>query len=143
MTATLTTSSNFSHYFSSSKCTTTHYENKQFFSGQEKYIHKISTFIENDTHPNKPLVFKTEPGCGIKTILVNWQKNQTINAYRKEKTLSIMHFASNGSNNRNYFYSLYRIIIKLRESLKLKQNVDLLEENIRKFFAYWLDICSA
>jgi len=27
--------------------------------------------------------------------------------------------------------------------LKLKQNVDLLEENIRKFFAYWLDICSA
>lgn len=37
-----------------------------------------------------------------------------------------MHFASNGSNNRNYFYSLYRIIIKLRESLKLKQNVDLL-----------------
>jgi hypothetical protein len=27
--------------------------------------------------------------------------------------------------------------------LKLKQNVDLLEENIRKFFAYWLDICSS
>jgi len=25
----------------------------------------------------------------------------------------------------------------------LKQNVDLLEENIRKFFAYWLDIVSA
>ena len=54
-----------------------------------------------------------------------------------------MHFASNGSNNKNYFYSLYRIIIKLRQALKLKQNVDLLEENIRKFFAYWLDLCSA
>jgi len=55
----------------------------------------------------------------------------------------IMHFASFGSNNSNYFYSLYRIIIKLREALKLKQNVDLLEEKIRKYFAYWLDLCSS
>jgi hypothetical protein len=54
-----------------------------------------------------------------------------------------MHFASSGSNNCNYFYSLYRIIIRLREAFKLKQNVDLLEENIRKFFAYWLNLCSS
>ena len=54
-----------------------------------------------------------------------------------------MHFASAGSNDSNYFYSLYQLIIKLKESLKLKQNVDLLEENIRKFFSYWLDIASS
>jgi hypothetical protein len=54
-----------------------------------------------------------------------------------------MHFASGGSNDSNYFYSLYQIIIKLKEALKLKQSVDLLEENIRKFFAYWLDIVSS
>lgn len=54
-----------------------------------------------------------------------------------------MHFASSGSNNSNYFYSLYRIIIKLREALKLKQNVDLLEEKIRNYFPYWLDLCNS
>lgn len=54
-----------------------------------------------------------------------------------------MHFASNGSNDSNYFYSLYQIIIKLKEYLKLNQGVDLLEENIRKFFAYWLDLASS
>ena len=47
-----------------------------------------------------------------------------------------------GSNNSNYFYCLYRIIIKLRETLKIKQAFDLLEEKIRKYFTYWLDICS-
>jgi len=99
---------------SSSKCTLQYYEQKRFFSGQEKYIHKISSYIEDDSQPNKPLVFKTEPGCGIKTILVNWQKTHNQTQFKKEKILSIMHFASNGSNNRNYFYSLYRIIIKLR-----------------------------
>lgn len=65
-----------------------------------------------------------------------------INQGNKKKLLSILHFASNGSNHCNYYYSLHRIIIRLRESLKLKQNVDLLEENIRKFFAYWLDLVS-
>ena len=33
-------------------------------------------------------------------------------------------------------------MIKLREILKIKQGVDLLEEKIRKYFAYWLDICN-
>lgn len=65
------------------------------------------------------------------------------NQAKKEKILTIMHFASGGSNDSNYFYSLYQIITKLKEALKLKQNVDLLEENIRKFFAYWLDIVSS
>jgi arabinogalactan endo-1,4-beta-galactosidase len=80
----------------------------------------------------------------MKAILGQWEKGvRAANAARKEKTLTIMHFASAGSNDSNYFYSLYQIIIKLKEALKLKQSVDLLEENIRKFFAYWLDIVSA
>lgn len=34
-------------------------------------------------------------------------------------------------------------MIKLREALKIRQRVDLLEEKIRKYFAYWLDTCSS
>lgn len=73
----------YTNYIDSSKCTIQHYQQKKFFSGQEKYIHKINSWIEDDSHPNKPLVFKTEPGCGIKTILVNWQKNLALNPYKK------------------------------------------------------------
>lgn len=80
----------------------------------------------------------------MKTILGQWERGvRQSNHNRKEKILTIMHFASGGSNDSNYFYSLYQIIIRLKQALKLKQNVDLLEENIRKFFAYWLDIVSA
>lgn len=80
----------------------------------------------------------------MKTILSQWEKGIRLsNQARKEKILTITHFASGGSNDSNYFYSLYQIIIKLKEALKLKQSVDLLEENIRKFFSYWLDIVSA
>lgn len=62
---------------------------------------------------------------------------------QKYKILPIIHFASNGGNNSNYFYCLYRIVIRLREALKIRQRVDLLEEKIRKYFAYWLDTCSS
>ena len=55
----------------------------------------------------------------------------------------VVHFASMGGNNTNYFYAIYRLLIKLRESLKIKQKVELLEEKIRKYFAYWLDVCGA
>lgn len=51
----------------------------------------------------------------MKTILSQWEKGiKTTNNTRKEKILTIMHFASGGSNDSNYFYSLYQIIIKLK-----------------------------
>lgn len=54
----------------------------------------------------------------------------------------LLHFGSIGGNNTNYFQAIYRLLIRLREALKIKQKVELLEEKIRKFFAYWLDVCS-
>jgi hypothetical protein len=47
-----------------------------------------------------------------------------------------------GGNNCNYFYAIYSILIKLRENFNIKQKVELLEERLRKYFYYWLDICS-
>ena len=54
----------------------------------------------------------------------------------------LLHFGSIGGNNTNYFHAIYRLLIRLREALKIKQKVELLEEKIRKYFAYWLDVCS-
>jgi ribosomal protein L5 len=56
--------------------------------------------------------------------------------------LTILHFGTTGGNNSNYFYAIYRILIKLREELNIGQKVELHEEKIRKYFAYWLDICN-
>lgn len=83
MRDTHTTSSKTYFIFSSGKATIQHYQQKRFFPGQEKYIHKINSYIEEDSETNKPLIFRTEPGCGIKTILVNWEKNQHTSNYKK------------------------------------------------------------
>ena len=53
----------------------------------------------------------------------------------------ILHFATTGGNNSNYFYAIYRILIKLREELNIDQKVELHDEKLRKYFAYWLDVC--
>jgi hypothetical protein len=54
----------------------------------------------------------------------------------------ITHFASMGGNSRNYSYAIYSLLIKLREAFNINQKVELLEEKLRKFFYYWLDLCS-
>lgn len=53
-----------------------------------------------------------------------------------------MHFASTGTKSSNYFYAIYRILIQLRESLDLDQKIELLEEKLRRFFGYWLDLAN-
>jgi hypothetical protein len=51
----------------------------------------------------------------MKTILSQWEQGVRLsNETRKEKILTINHFASGGSNDSNYFYSLYQIIIRLK-----------------------------
>ncbi|CAM6001236.1 unnamed protein product [Sphagnum balticum] len=112
---------------SSSEVVLDHYASKRVLPGQEKHVYKINSWLEEENTPNRPLVFRTEPGCGMKTILSSWVRGARGVQGRKDKLLTIMHFASYGSNDSNYFYSLYRIIIRLREALKLKQGVDLLE----------------
>lgn len=56
--------------FSSSKAVLDHYQSKKVWPGQEKHIHKINGWLEEDCE--RPLVFKTEPGCGMKSILSQW-----------------------------------------------------------------------
>lgn len=59
-----------------------HYHSKKLETGQEKHIHKINGWLEEDT--DKALVFRTEPGCGMKSILAQWQKGlEATNATRK------------------------------------------------------------
>ena len=99
--------------FSSSRAVLDHYQSKKVWPGQEKHIHKINGWLEEDNE--KALVFRTEPGAGMKTILSQWEKGIRVsNNTKKEKVLTITHFASGGSNDSNYYYSLYQIIIKLK-----------------------------
>ena len=41
----------------------------------------------------------------------------------RKNDLMILHFGTTGGNNSNYFYALYRILIKLREELNIDQKV--------------------
>jgi len=61
---------------------------------------------------------------------------------RDFKDVMITHFASAGGTNSNYFYAIYRILIKLREAFNINQKVELLEKKLVKNFNYWLELCS-
>lgn len=79
---------------------------------------------------------------GKKTLLVKWFEYHQAQKSQKKNDLIILHFATTGGNNSNYFYAIYRILIKLREELNIGQKVELHEEKLRKYFAYWLDVCN-
>ena len=99
--------------------------------------------MDTPTQDNKPLLIEAEPGAGKKTLLVKWYEyHQSLNGNRRNNDLMILHFATTGGNNSNYFYAIYRILIKLREELNIDQKVELHDEKLRKYFAYWLDVCN-
>mgnify|MGYP003431201065 FL=1 len=87
-------------------------------SGLEKYYLMIEEWLnmETATEDNKPLVIQADGGVGKKTLLVKWYEyHQSLKGTRKNNDLIILHFATTGGNNSNYFYAIYRILIKLRE----------------------------
>jgi hypothetical protein len=99
--------------------------------------------METSGEDNKPLVIQADGGVGKKTLLVKWYEyHQSLRGVRKNNDLIILHFATTGGNNSNYFYAIYRILIKLREELNIDQKVELHEEKLRKYFSYWLDVCN-
>lgn len=99
--------------------------------------------MEMTGEDNKPLVIQADSGVGKKTLLVKWYEyHQSLKGARKNNDLIILHFATTGGNNSNYFYAIYRILIKLREQLNIDQKVELHEEKLRKYFSYWLDVCN-
>lgn len=91
---------------------------------------------------NKPLVIQADGGVGKKTLLVKWFEYHESIKTNRNNDLIILHFATTGGNNSNYFYAIYRILIKLREELNIGQKVELHEEKLRKYFSYWLDVCN-
>jgi hypothetical protein len=98
-------------------------------SGLEKYYLMIEEWLNMETtaaEDNKPLVIQADGGVGKKTLLVKWYEyHQSLKANRKNNDLIILHFATTGGNNSNYFYAIYRILIKLREELNIDQKVEL------------------
>ena len=87
-------------------------------------------------------MIESHTGAGKKTLLVKWIEYHNSTSNKNYKDIIISHFASAGGNNSNYFFTIYRILVKLRELFNIKQKVELLEEKIRKNFYYWLDLCS-
>lgn len=75
--------------------------------------------------------------------MVNWEKyHKGLKGTQRNNDLMILHFGTTGSNNSNYLYAIYRILIKLREELNIDQKVELHDEKLRKYFSYWLDVCN-
>ena len=74
-----------------------------------------------------PLVIEAEEGVGKKTLLVKWMLYHQETSTQDFKDVVITHFASAGGTNSNYFYAIYRILIKLREAFNINQKVELLE----------------
>lgn len=114
-------------------------------SGLEKYCLMIEEWLNMETSPeeNFPLVIQADGGVGKKTLLTKWYEyHQSLRGNRRSNDLLILHFGTTGGNNSNYFYAIYRILIKLREELNIDQKVELHEEKLRKYFGYWLDVCN-
>ncbi len=83
-----------------------------------------------DPSNNHPLVIEGDGGVGKKTLLVKWfeyhqniKPKVNISISQNKRDLTILHFATTGGNNSNYFYAIYRILIKLREELNIGQKV--------------------
>ncbi|CAD8193095.1 unnamed protein product [Paramecium octaurelia] len=120
-----------------------YYKNQQA-SGLDRYFLEIESWLDEDKtlHTNTPLVLEADDGIGKKTLLVKWMEYHARNKKGRYPDFIIPHFATQSGKNSNYYYAIYRILIKLREALNIKQKVELLEEKLRRFFQYWLEICS-
>lgn len=102
-----------------------HYRNHASFDSFGKCIQKIEQWLSTSypKNDNKPLVISTEPSSGQIPMLVKWMSaNQEIKNIKKEKNLVVIHFASMGGNNTNYFYAIYRFLNKLRVESVLLRN---------------------
>lgn len=135
----------YSNYIDSSDIVVEYYKNTKV-SGLEKYFLQIDNWLEKDFSQNetnnKPLVIQAEEGFGKKTLLVKWMEYHQENAQKPHPDITLLHFASNGGNNANFYFAIYRFLNKLRELLDIRQKVELLEEKLRVYFQYWLNVCS-
>lgn len=119
------------------------YYRQQGAFGMDKYFVAIEDYVKRDferEEDNKPLVIQAGEGVGKKTLFVKWMDYHEQHRMTKYKDVMIAHFASTGGSNTNYFYTIYRILIRLRDIFNVKYKVELLEEKIRKYFTFWLNL---
>ena len=102
--------------------------------GLEKYFIEIEDWLAKkpSEEDNVPLIIEADEGVSKKTLLVKWihyhlKANGKVNLYplktqKNYNDIVIPHFASAGGNNSNYFYTIYRILIKLRVFFPLPQS---------------------
>ena len=76
----------------------------------------LNTEIKDITE-NKPLFIH---GIGKKTMLVKWMEHHQDKVKKRYPDIVIPHFATTGGNNSNYFFTIYRFLIKLRETLDIQ-----------------------
>lgn len=86
--------------------------------GLEKYIVEIEEWLKKKPlrdEDNMPLVLDIDDNMLTKTLIVQWihSRSSTVQG-QNFPDIIIPHFASAGGNNSNYFYTIYRILIKLR-----------------------------
>jgi hypothetical protein len=100
----------------------------------------MEQWVKRDACPqrNKPLVIEGEVGVGKKSLLNKW-KHYHLSKQRND--IVLVHYATAGGSNANFFFAIYRTLIKLRELLNISQKVELHEEKLRRYLAYWLEVC--
>jgi hypothetical protein len=85
----------------------------------------LEEWLKDEKVENTPFVIQADEGVGKKTLLVKWmdhhRKNKIgVNIFsylyiaKRYQDFIIAHFATTGGNNANYFFAIYRILIKLR-----------------------------
>ena len=90
--------------------------------GLEKYFVEIEEWLKNKPlreEDNRPLVLAVDDNLLTKTLVVQWIYSRSAALQGQNyPDIVIPHFASAGGNNSNYFYTIYRILIKLRVALR-------------------------
>lgn len=106
-------------------------------------IEQFLSFKPQNTSENKPLVILSDECFGRKTFLIKWIEYHQINNRTNYPIQDIIlpFFSTVSEKNSNCFYAIYRFLVQLREKLNVKQKVELLEDKLRKYFGYWLEVC--
>lgn len=93
------------------------YYKHQQSANLDSYFYEIEEWLNRvpaSEEANQPLVIDCEDDTLTKVLLVKWLEFHGRRQGSNSRDIVITHFASAGGNNTNYFYTIYRILIKLR-----------------------------
>lgn len=117
--------------------------NYQEYLYEKQYL-EVEDFIYSSIgkkEDNKPLtlVFNNDKESRhFVTSYVSYHQKQNEEGCRN---IIIPYFTSSEGAMSNYCQAIYNFIVKLRERLNINQKVELVEEKLRKYFPYQLEIC--